>query len=250
MSNPHDRFFREVFSRMDLSREFLSKQLPAPIAATLDFATLALRPASFLDEELQQYFSDLLFRVNLQTGQTAYVYILLEHKSYIEWFTGLQLLRYKVEIWEQVRKEEKAKAARTEKRKKKQQRAKLPPIFPLVIYQALKRSLEIALPKEGDQVMATMAQQWLEEGKQRGWQQGLQQGARDALLTSIRSGLEARFSIDSAPLLQEIEKIQDTAQLQRLLNLLFKATSLAEFQAAYRAILAGENTDANGARLS
>jgi len=135
ISNPHDRFFREVFSRLDLSREFLSKSLPTAIAATLDFVTLELRPGSFLDEELQQYFSDLLFRANLQTGQTAYVYILLEHKSYPEWFTGLQLLRYQVEIWEQVRKEEKAKAARTEKRKKKQQRAKLPPIFPLVIYQ-------------------------------------------------------------------------------------------------------------------
>jgi len=102
--------------------------------------------------------------------------------------------------------------------------------------------------------MASLAQQWLEEGKQRGWQQGLQQGlqqgARDALLTSIRSGLEARFSINSAPLLQEIEKIQDTAQLQRLLNLLFKVTSLAEFQAAYRAILATEHEAATGAHLN
>lgn len=75
--NPHDRFFREVFSRLDLSREFLSQQLPAAIAAALDFATLDLRPGSFLDEELQQYFSDLLFRVNLQTGRPAYVYIFM-----------------------------------------------------------------------------------------------------------------------------------------------------------------------------
>jgi len=135
IANPHDRFFREVFSRLDLSREFLSKQLPAAIAASLDFMTLDLRPGSFLDEELQQYFSDLLFRVNLQTGHPAYVYILLEHKSYVEWFTGLQLLRYKVEIWEQVRKEQKAKAEQRGKSNKKQKRAKLPPIFPLVIYQ-------------------------------------------------------------------------------------------------------------------
>jgi predicted transposase/invertase (TIGR01784 family) len=104
ISNPHDRFFREVFSRLELSSEFLSKQLPPAIAASLDFSTLDLRPGSFLDEELQQYYSDLLFRVKLQTGRPAYVYVLLEHKSYIEWFTGLQLLRYKVEIWEQARK--------------------------------------------------------------------------------------------------------------------------------------------------
>lgn len=132
ISNPHDRFFREVFSRVELSREFLSKQLPPAIAATLDFSTLDLRPGSFLDEELQQYFSDLLFRMNLQTGRPAYVYVLLEHKSYIEWFTSLQLLRYKVEIWEQVRKEEK-EAKKGKKRTR--ERTKLPPIFPLVVYQ-------------------------------------------------------------------------------------------------------------------
>lgn len=347
ISNPHDRFFREVFSRLELAREFLSKQLPATIAASIDFATLDLRSGSFLDEELQQYFSDLLFRANLQTGQSAYVYILLEHKSYPEWFTGLQLLRYQVEIWEQVRKEAKATEERSAKSKKKQQRTKLPPIFPLVVYQHkrewnapqhfhelieaanewqpylpafqyelvsvaslretelfsavllraairlmrhifdpdlahklpeiwsefrdlawgpdeqgfllvmlsyvssananvtpgdLKRSLEIAFPQEGEHVMTTMAQQWLEEGKQL--------GARQALLTGIHTGLEARFAVDAAPLLQEVEKIQDTIQLQRLLNLLFKVTSLAEFQAAYRAVLAAEHGTVTGAHLN
>lgn len=86
--------------------------------------------------------------------------------------------------------------------------------------------------------MATIAQLWLEEGKQQ------------ALLTSIREGLAIRFSTDYEVLLQEIERIQDPAQLQRLLNLLFKVTSLAEFQAAYRAILPNEHEVANGAHLN
>ncbi|MBX3010822.1 MAG: Rpn family recombination-promoting nuclease/putative transposase [Caldilineaceae bacterium] len=350
ISNPHDRFFREVFSRLELAREFLSKQLPTAIAVTIDWASLSLRPGSFLDEELQQYFSDLLFRANLQTGEPAYVYILLEHKSYPEWFTGLQLLRYQVEIWEQVRKETKANEAQPVKSKKTKTRTKLPPIFPLVIYQRkrpwhapqqfhdlieanavwgpylpafryelvsvvslretelfsavllraairlmrhifapdlahqlpaiweefrnlawgpdergfllvmlsyvssanakvtpeeLNHSLAITFPQEGEQVMTTIAQQWLEEGLQQGLQRGLQQGARDALLAGIRSGLEARFAIDPAPLLQEIGKIQETTQLQRLLNLLFKVPSLAEFQAAYQVILANIPHDDN-----
>ena len=344
ISNPHDRFFREVFSRLALSSEFLSKQLPPAIAATLDFSTLDLRPGSFLDEELQQYYSDLLFRVKLQTGRPAHVYVLLEHKSYIEWFTGLQLLRYKVEIWEQVRKEE--KAAKKGK-KRTQERIKLPPIFPLVVYQRkaewsapqhfhdlldadaawlpyqpdfkyelvsvvslretelfsavllraairlmchifdpdlahklpqiwaefrdltwgpdeqgflivmisyvisanenvtpteLKRSLEATFYQEGDQFMATIAQLWLEEGKQN--------GMREAFLAGIRSGLEVRFATGYEALLQEIEKVQDTTQLQRVLNLLFKVTSLAEFQTACRALLANESATANGAHLN
>lgn len=55
--------------------------------------------------------------------------------------------------------------------------------------------------------MTTMAQQWLEEGKQLGWQIGRQQGARNAFLARIGSALEARFWVDPTPVLQEIGKI-------------------------------------------
>ncbi len=135
ISNPHDRFFREVFSRLEWSRDFIRTQLPLAIVETLALETLELRPGSFLDEELQQYFSDLLFRVKLQTGREAYVYVLLEHKSYVERFVALQLLRYQVEIWEQVRAEAKAEA----KTQKQRKAAKLPPIFPLVVYQGTRK---------------------------------------------------------------------------------------------------------------
>jgi DNA-binding transcriptional regulator/RsmH inhibitor MraZ len=90
--------------------------------------------------------------------------------------------------------------------------------------------------------MATIAQLWLEEGKQN--------GIRLALTTSIREGLAIRFATGYEALLQEIEKIQDTTQLQHVLNLLFKVTSLAEFQAACRALLANENGAVNGAHLN
>jgi len=130
ISNPHDRFFREVFSRLAWSRDFLRTQLPSAIVETLALETLELRPGSFLNEELQQYFSDLLFRVSLRTGRDAYVYVLLEHKSYVERFVGLQILRYKVEIWEQIRAENTAAA----KQQKRPRRRKFPPIFPLIVY--------------------------------------------------------------------------------------------------------------------
>ena len=36
---------------------------------------------SFVDEELRQHHSDVLFRVRLKTGSDAFAYVLLEHKS-------------------------------------------------------------------------------------------------------------------------------------------------------------------------
>lgn len=261
IGNPHDRFFREVFSRLELSSEFLSKQLPPAIAATLDFSTLDLRPGSFLDEELQQYYSDLLFRVNLQTGRPAYIYVLLEHKSYIELVSvvslretelfsavllraAIRLMRHIFDpdlidklpqIWAEFR----DLASGVE------EQGFLVVMISYVISAndnvtptELKRSLEVAFHEEGNQFMATIAQLWLEEGRQQ------------ALLTSIRDGLSIRFSTGYESLLQEIEKIQDTTQLQRVLNLLFKVTSLAEFQTACRALLTNENATANGAHLN
>lgn len=135
IANPHDRFFREVFSHLEWSRDFIRTQLPPAIVETLALETLDLRPGSFLDEELQQYFSDLLFRVSLRTGRDAYVYVLLEHKSYVERFAALQLLRYKVEIWEQVRAEAKAAV----KGQKRAETRNLPPIFPLIVYQGTRK---------------------------------------------------------------------------------------------------------------
>jgi predicted transposase/invertase (TIGR01784 family) len=60
---------------------------------------------SFIDPDLREHFSDLLYRTRLQDGRDAYVYVLFEHKSHPEPLIALQLLRYMVRIWEQVLKQ-------------------------------------------------------------------------------------------------------------------------------------------------
>ncbi|WP_268239075.1 Rpn family recombination-promoting nuclease/putative transposase [Oceanobacillus neutriphilus] len=65
------------------------------------------------------YFSDLLFQTKIHQ-KPAYVYFLFEHKSYHDYYTSLQLLRYMVEIWET-------------KRDNKDEK-KLPLIMPIVLY--------------------------------------------------------------------------------------------------------------------
>ncbi len=55
---------------------------------------------SFIDKDLKELYSDLLFQVSLRDNSVGYVYILLEHKSYQEPSTAFHLLRYMVKIWE------------------------------------------------------------------------------------------------------------------------------------------------------
>jgi predicted transposase/invertase (TIGR01784 family) len=118
MANPHDRYFREVFSDPAVVQDLLRNYLPAPVLAVLDLKTLALQQESFIDEELRQHFTDLLYTVARRDGGAAQVYILFEHKSYPDRLTSFQLLRYLVRIWERM----------------VRQGETLAPIIPLVFY--------------------------------------------------------------------------------------------------------------------
>jgi predicted transposase/invertase (TIGR01784 family) len=119
LTNPHDRFFKELLSRPDVAVDFLTNYLPSEIAALLDVSEPELEKDSFIDEELRQHFSDLLYRVKLKRSGVALIYILFEHKSGPDEWVAFQLLRYEVRIWEAER---------------RNGAEKLPPIFPLVFY--------------------------------------------------------------------------------------------------------------------
>jgi predicted transposase/invertase (TIGR01784 family) len=119
LQNPHDHFFRELLSRQETARDFLSYYLPAEVVALLDLSSPKLLKDSFIDSELQEHFSDLLYQVTLQQGGArAYIYVLFEHKSYPDALVAFQLLRYMVRIWEHDQK----------------QGTKLAPIMPVVLY--------------------------------------------------------------------------------------------------------------------
>jgi len=70
----------------------------------IDLESLTMVKDSFVEKELRQHFSDLLYTVHHQQGE-LYLYFLFEHKSSPDPWVGLQLLRYQVRIWEQHRKQ-------------------------------------------------------------------------------------------------------------------------------------------------
>ena len=124
LTNPHDKFVREVWAREDVAWDFLSRYLPPAIANRLVPGSLRLRKDSFVDEALRQHLSDLLYEVHLQGGGEALVYVLLEHKSYPDPWLEWQVLSYLVEIWRQER---------------QQKKRRLTPVIPLVLYHGRRR---------------------------------------------------------------------------------------------------------------
>lgn len=119
IQNPHDKFFKETFGHIEVAKDFLNNYLPENIIKIIDVDALQLQKDSFINEELQESFSDLLFKVDINENE-GYIYFLFEHKSYISKDIAFQLLKYMIKIWETKIKKEKT--------------YELPVIIPLVIY--------------------------------------------------------------------------------------------------------------------
>ncbi|MDX8047218.1 Rpn family recombination-promoting nuclease/putative transposase [Gracilibacillus sp. S3-1-1] len=117
--NPHDKYFKAIFSNVEVVKDFLTHFVPPSISMVMDLETLEPQKDSFINDSLRENFSDMLFQVKIQ-NKNAYLSLLFEHKSTINKMIPVQLLEYMLSIWRY--KQEKAKAA------------SLPIIFPIVIY--------------------------------------------------------------------------------------------------------------------
>lgn len=118
-----------------ISLPFLSERLPADIASRLTNEPPELVEGTFIDSKMQRTQSDVLLRVNLTNGQPMLIYLLIEHKSYRDWFASVQLLRYQTRII-------------TRLSRKLKQFEKLPPIYSLLVYHG-EKSWETPLDFQG-----------------------------------------------------------------------------------------------------
>lgn len=100
ITNPHDRFFKKVFSDPDKARDFIVGTLEPTLIQRVDLSTLSLDNTSYIDEKLSQYYSDLVYNCVFGKQTNLRIAFLFEHKSYVPDYPHLQLLRYMLSIWE------------------------------------------------------------------------------------------------------------------------------------------------------
>jgi predicted transposase/invertase (TIGR01784 family) len=96
----HDKFFKETFSRLEVAQSFIEELFPQELKEKLNIKDLKRIPDSFIDQELEEYFSDIIYQTNL-AQQGTLVTLLFEHKSYSVPFPHIQLLQYIINIWKQ-----------------------------------------------------------------------------------------------------------------------------------------------------
>ena len=97
-AQPHDAFFKRVFSDLAVATAFFRHHLPPSVVSAIRWETLAACPASFIKRTLKQNHSDLLFTVE-DGDRPALLHILFEHQTSVDEAMPLRLLGYMVEIW-------------------------------------------------------------------------------------------------------------------------------------------------------
>jgi predicted transposase/invertase (TIGR01784 family) len=95
----HDKLFRHTYSDRENACSFLNQGLPEQVLKLIDLSTLEISKDSFIEKELADYHSDMLYKVKLTDGSQGFIYVLFEHKSYYDRFVHLQLLEYMAKIW-------------------------------------------------------------------------------------------------------------------------------------------------------
>jgi predicted transposase/invertase (TIGR01784 family) len=114
---------------MQHAASFFRENLPAAVSSAVRWEDLKLLSGSFVDENLRQSESDLLYEVPLLEGAdgiegetSLLIYLLFEHQSTPYRWMPLRLLRYMGRIWQRRIDEQPAASG-------------LPPIIPLVLAQ-------------------------------------------------------------------------------------------------------------------
>lgn len=92
--HPHDVFVRDFLADLDQARDFFRLLLPPAFQAELDLDALRAEPTSLIDETLGELQSDLLFSLTTPAGEPRQLYLLFEHKSYLDPNLLAQVLSY------------------------------------------------------------------------------------------------------------------------------------------------------------
>ena len=119
----HDSLVKKVMENPIAAAEFLDEFLPAEFKDILDLDSLKVEKESFVEESLKTRLSDIVYSVKTKAdqdgeSQDAFIYTLLEHQSYPDYWMPLRMWKYSLLLLE-----------RHAKKKNK-----LPIILPLVLY--------------------------------------------------------------------------------------------------------------------
>ena len=118
----HDAAYKNLFTDPDMVASLLRRFVPADVVADMDFSSLEPFPAEHVAEDRRERRNDIVWRVRLKDS-FCYLLFLLEFQSKEDWWMAVRILAYTALLWQDIIKADKLKKG-----------DRLPPVFPLVLY--------------------------------------------------------------------------------------------------------------------
>ncbi len=99
LTKKHDELSKKFLTDLSTAREFLQLHLDKKIIAKCDFSTLHIESGSYVEDDLQAFYSDIVYKLDLiDKSSCVYIYMLIEHQSRAEKLMPLRILRYQLLI--------------------------------------------------------------------------------------------------------------------------------------------------------
>ncbi len=127
MNQAHDHSYKLLFSEPEIVIDLLQGFVHEPWVAELDFSTLEIVSGSYITDDLRSREDDVIWRVKCRQSW-IYVYLLIEFQSTIDRYMAVRLMTYIGLLYQDLIK---TKQLTADKR--------LPPIFPVVLYNGEQR---------------------------------------------------------------------------------------------------------------
>jgi len=160
MKTDHDHSYKLLFSEPEIVIDLLKGFVHEDWIAELDFSTLEKVSGSYVSDDLRAREDDVIWRVQYQQSW-IYVYLLIEFQSSIDKYMAVRLMTYMGLLYQDLIK---TRQLLPDKR--------LPPIFPVVLYNGEKRwdaatelkDLIVNLPGGLEQYIPSLKYLILDEG--------------------------------------------------------------------------------------
>ena len=210
MSSQHDSAYRDFFSNKRVVEDLLKAYVGQGWVELLDFSSLQRVNASYVHAAERQRTSDVVWRLRLQGSEDwVYLYLLLEFQSTVDKYMALRMSVYTGLLYQDLIKQGEIKRGQ-----------KLPPVFPLVIYngaQAWNAKMDLhdliaQVPAELEQYLPNMRYSILDVGR-------VQKLAPDNTVSTI---IELETAEDSQQLALILERAKE----------ILEAPENSEFQSA------------------
>lgn len=94
VNNPHDKLFKATFGMKSVVKGYFLDVFPKQFSEKLDLETLERESTSYITKDLEETYSDLVWRCQLKSGLPILLSFLFEHKSYKPKRPHLQIGEY------------------------------------------------------------------------------------------------------------------------------------------------------------